>query len=77
MWFTNSEKTRSLALENLEARRLMAGSIGVWGGVMRIHGTNDTRKIGRRSSNGCIGLYNEQIAELFELATVGTQVKLI
>ncbi|TMV10006.1 L,D-transpeptidase [Ruegeria sediminis] len=43
----------------------------------RIHGTNDTRKIGRKSSNGCIGLYNEQIAELFELAEVGTQVKLI
>jgi lipoprotein-anchoring transpeptidase ErfK/SrfK len=43
----------------------------------RIHGTNDTRKIGRASSNGCIGLYNEQIAELFELAKVGTQVKLI
>ncbi len=43
----------------------------------RIHGTNDTRKIGRRSSNGCIGLYNEQIAELFELTKVGTQVKLI
>lgn len=43
----------------------------------RIHGTNDTRKIGRRSSNGCIGLYNEQIAELFALAKVGTQVKLI
>ncbi len=43
----------------------------------RIHGTNDTRKIGRRSSNGCIGLYNEQIAELFDLAKVGTQVLLI
>ncbi len=43
----------------------------------RIHGTGDTRKIGRRSSNGCIGLYNEQIAELFELAQIGTQVKLI
>ena len=43
----------------------------------RIHGTNDTRKIGRRSSNGCIGLYNEQIAVLFGLARVGTQVKLI
>ena len=43
----------------------------------RIHGTNDTRKIGRRSSNGCIGLYNEHIAELFGLATVGTQVLLI
>jgi len=43
----------------------------------RVHGTGDPRKIGRRSSNGCIGLYNEQIAELFELAEVGTQVLLI
>lgn len=43
----------------------------------RIHGTHDTRKIGRRSSNGCIGLFNEQIAELFDLANVGTQVLLI
>lgn len=29
-----------------------------------IHGTHDTRKIGRRSSNGCIGLYNEHIEEV-------------
>ena len=43
----------------------------------RIHGTHDTRKIGRRSSNGCIGLYNEQIAELYSLTKVGTQVLLI
>ncbi len=43
----------------------------------RIHGTHDTRKIGRRSSNGCIGLYNEHILELFSFAQVGTQVLLI
>ncbi|MCP5088946.1 MAG: L,D-transpeptidase, partial [Rhodobacteraceae bacterium] len=43
----------------------------------RIHGTHDTRKIGRRSSNGCIGLYNEHIEELFGLSKVGTQVLLI
>ena len=43
----------------------------------RIHGTHDTRKIGRRSSNGCIGLYNEHITELFALTKVGTQVLLI
>ncbi|MGJ8546105.1 MAG: L,D-transpeptidase [Sulfitobacter sp.] len=43
----------------------------------RIHGTHDTRKIGRRSSNGCIGLFNEHIAELFGMAKVGTQVLLI
>ena len=43
----------------------------------RIHGTHDTRKIGRKSSNGCIGLYNEHIQELFALTKTGTQVKLI
>ena len=43
----------------------------------RIHGTHDTRKIGRKSSNGCIGLYNEHIEELYEMARVGTQVLLI
>lgn len=43
----------------------------------RIHGTHDTRKIGRRSSNGCIGLYNEHISDLFAMAKVGTQVLLI
>lgn len=43
----------------------------------RIHGTADTRKIGRRSSNGCVGLYNEQIVELYDMAKVGTQVLLI
>ncbi len=43
----------------------------------RIHGTHDTRKIGRRSSNGCIGLYNEHVAELFEMTKLGTQVLLI
>lgn len=43
----------------------------------RIHGTHDTRKIGRRSSNGCVGMYNEHVEELFGLAKVGTQVLLI
>lgn len=43
----------------------------------RIHGTHDTRKIGRQSSNGCIGLYNQHIEELYEMANVGTQVLLI
>lgn len=43
----------------------------------RIHGTHDDRKIGRRSSSGCVGLYNHHIAELFDLTKVGTQVLLI
>lgn len=43
----------------------------------RIHGNNDTRKIGRQASNGCIGLYNEDIEVMFELTKVGTQVLLV
>lgn len=39
-----------------------------------IHGTHDTRKIGRMSSNGCYGLYNEHVTELYGLAEIGTQV---
>ncbi|WP_116130873.1 L,D-transpeptidase [Tropicimonas sp. IMCC34043] len=42
-----------------------------------IHGTHDTRKIGRPSSSGCIGLYNEQVAELYALVEIGTQVRLM
>jgi L,D-transpeptidase ErfK/SrfK len=42
-----------------------------------IHGTHDTRKIGSRSSDGCIGLHNEKIEELFALAPIGTQVRII
>jgi L,D-transpeptidase ErfK/SrfK len=42
-----------------------------------IHGTHDTRKIGRKSSDGCIGLFNEMIAELFALCPVGAQVRVL
>ena len=41
-----------------------------------VHGTHDTRKIGRQSSSGCIGLYNQHVEELFELVQIGTQVRL-
>lgn len=43
----------------------------------RIHGTHDTRKIGRKSSNGCVGLYNEHIKQLYDLTKIGTQVLLL
>ena len=42
-----------------------------------IHGTHDTRKIGRPSSSGCVGLYNEHVAELFAVVQVGTRVRLL
>ncbi|MEP3676079.1 L,D-transpeptidase [Sulfitobacter sp.] len=42
-----------------------------------IHGTHDPRKIGRQSSSGCIGLYNNMVEQLFAMAPVGTQVHVI
>lgn len=42
-----------------------------------IHGTHDTRKIGRQSSDGCVGLFNEHISALYDLVSIGDKVKLI
>ena len=42
-----------------------------------IHGTHDTRKIGRQSSDGCIGLYNHMIEALYQIAPIGTQVRIV
>ena len=43
----------------------------------RIHGIDDERKIGRKASNGCFGLFNHHVEHLFELVDVGTQVLVI
>jgi len=63
----------------LQAERTTAAGIALWltWQYYRIHGTHDTRKIGRKSSNGCIGLYNEHLAQLFNWSKVGTQVLII
>jgi lipoprotein-anchoring transpeptidase ErfK/SrfK len=39
-----------------------------------IHGTNGEPKIGQRASHGCIRLRNADVAELFEMAPIGTPV---
>lgn len=42
-----------------------------------IHGTNDYRGVGRRSSSGCIRLYPEDVEALFNHVKVGTPVNTI
>lgn len=42
--------------------------------LYRIHGTNDPSSIGKAVSSGCIRLLNEDVAELFDMVDVGTQV---
>ena len=42
--------------------------------VYRIHGTNDPTTIGKRVSSGCIRLTNDDVADLYSRAKVGTKV---
>ena len=41
-----------------------------------IHGTNEEHKLGTPASHGCIRMRNADVAELFELVEVGTEVRI-
>ena len=47
-----------------------------WPGYL-IHGTNKPAGVGLRSSHGCIRLYPEDIARLFEMVPIGTKVTVV
>ncbi|HEY0442083.1 MAG TPA: L,D-transpeptidase [Xanthobacteraceae bacterium] len=42
--------------------------------IYRIHGTNQPSTIGQRVSSGCIRMLNEDVADLYARASVGTKV---
>ena len=42
-----------------------------------IHGTNKPAGVGLRSSHGCIRLYPEDIAQLFDMVPIGTAVRVV
>jgi L,D-transpeptidase ErfK/SrfK len=51
--------------------------LGIPGGAYLIHGTNRPTGVGMQVTHGCIRMYPEDIAELFELVGVNTRVNLI
>jgi L,D-transpeptidase ErfK/SrfK len=42
-----------------------------------IHGTNDPRGVGRHTSRGCVRLYPDHIAELYQRVELGTPVRVV
>jgi lipoprotein-anchoring transpeptidase ErfK/SrfK len=42
--------------------------------LYRIHGTNDPSSIGKAMSSGCIRMLNQDVAELFDRAQIGSRV---
>jgi hypothetical protein len=61
--------TRILRLEGMQE-----GNANTFERYIYIHGTNDERRIGQRSSHGCIRLKNEAVIELFDAVAEGTEV---
>jgi L,D-transpeptidase ErfK/SrfK len=51
--------------------------LGIPGGAYLIHGTNRPAGVGMQVTHGCIRLFPEDIAELFEFVPVNTRVNLI
>ncbi|MDO4563730.1 MAG: LysM peptidoglycan-binding domain-containing protein [Clostridia bacterium] len=42
-----------------------------------IHGTNNPASIGTNASNGCIRMFNKDVEALFDITSVGTDVKIL
>jgi lipoprotein-anchoring transpeptidase ErfK/SrfK len=68
--------TRILWLEGLEPGKNQGGSVDSHDRFIYIHGTNEEHKLGTPASHGCIRMKNEDVAELFKLVPVGTEVRI-
>jgi L,D-transpeptidase ErfK/SrfK len=51
--------------------------LAIPGGAYLIHGTNKPAGVGMQVTHGCIRMYPEDVAELFAMVSIGTQVNLI
>jgi L,D-transpeptidase YbiS len=63
--------TRILWLEGAEPR-----NANTWQRYIYIHGTNHEDALGRPASHGCVRMKNADIAELFEMAPEGMEVRI-
>ncbi|MEM6886669.1 MAG: L,D-transpeptidase [Pseudomonadota bacterium] len=60
----------------LGSRGLYLFKPGLGDTFLRIHGTNEPKTIGRRVSNGCARLINDQMIELYDRVPMNTRVVL-
>lgn len=66
--------TRILWLSGLEPGRNRLGAVDSMRRYIYIHGCPDTEPMGEPGSHGCVRMRNADVAELFEMTPVGTQV---
>ncbi|MEW6414557.1 MAG: L,D-transpeptidase family protein [Bradyrhizobium sp.] len=68
--------TRILWLEGLEPGKNQGGMVDTRNRYIYIHGTHEEHRIGTPASHGCIRMKNADVAELFDLVEVGTEVRI-
>ena len=68
--------TRILWLEGQEPGRNQGGTVDTHDRYIYIHGTHEEHKLGTPVSHGCIRMRNADVAELFDLVDVGTEVRI-
>ncbi len=66
--------TRVLRLRGLEPGYNLGGNVDSWDRCIYIHGTNDTARLGRPTSHGCVRLSPTEVIELFDSVSVGCKV---
>ena len=68
--------TRILWLSGLEVGKNRLGDVDTMRRYVYIHGTPDSRELGKPGSIGCVEMANAAIAELFDLVPAGTPVEI-
>lgn len=69
--------TRILWLSGCESGFNRSGSCDTMRRYVYIHGTPDNTPLGKPGSRGCVRMRNAELVELFDLVTVGTEVRII
>lgn len=69
--------TRILWLSGCESGFNRSGSCDTMRRYIYIHGTPDSTPLGKPGSRGCVRMRNTELVELFDLVTVGTEVRII
>ncbi len=69
--------TRILWLSGCERGFNRLGDVDTMRRYIYIHGSPDSRKMGKPGSIGCIRMHNADIIELFDLVEVGTPVEIV
>jgi lipoprotein-anchoring transpeptidase ErfK/SrfK len=69
--------TRILWLSGCESGFNRSGSCDTMRRYVYIHGTPDSTPLGTPGSRGCVRMRNAELVELFDLVTVGTEVRII